>query len=121
MKKSKYLSGVVAVALLTPLSLLAADKTTRSVTIADPVTVGTTHLKAGSYKVEWEGSGPEVQVSFLQNGKTVATVPAKLQARDSEIRQDDVITDRSNAHSETLKEIDFSRQKEALTFSQSRM
>lgn len=121
MKKSKYLSAVLAVALLTPLSLLAADKITRSVTIADPITVGTIHLKPGRYKVEWEGSGPEVQVNFLQNGKTVATVPAKLQTRDSEIRQDDVITDRTNANTETLKEIDFSHQQQALMFSQGGM
>ena len=38
---------------------------------------GTT-LKAGDYKVEWEGSGPEVQVSILRGKNIVAKVPAKL-------------------------------------------
>ena len=117
MKSLKCLSAVAVLAMLTPLSLLAADKTTRSVKIGDPVTVGGTHLKAGDYKVQWEGTGPNVQVSFLRNGKAVATAPAKLQVDDSQIKQDDVIMDRENAN-ETLKEIDFSHQKEALMFGQ---
>ena len=121
MKYLKYLAIVAAMALLTPLSLFAADTTSRSVTIEDPVTVGTTHLKPGHYKVEWQGTGPAVQVNFVRNGKTVATAPAKLQTNDSQIKQDDIIMDRTNAKNEKLKEIDFSHQKEALMFGQNGM
>jgi hypothetical protein len=117
----KYLALVATLGLLTPLSMFAADKTTRSVTIADPVTVGSTHLKPGHYKLEWQGSGPAVNVSFIRDGKTVATAPAKLEINDTEAKQDDVIMDRTNAHNEKLKEIDFSHQKEALKFGQSGM
>jgi len=117
----KYFAILVTLALLTPLSLFAADKTSRSVTIADPVTVGTTQLKPGDYKLEWEGTGPAITVNFVQNGKTVATAPAKLQTDDSNVKQNDVIMDRSDANNQTLKEIDFSHHKEALTFGQSGM
>jgi hypothetical protein len=117
----KYLAIVAAMALLTPLSLFAADTTTRSVTIGDPVTVGTTHLKPGHYKVEWQGTGPAVQVNFVRNGKTVATAPAKLQTNDSQIKQDDIVMDRTSAQHQKLKEIDFSHQKEALMFGQNGM
>lgn len=116
----KYLAIMAAMALL-PLSLFAADTTTRSVTIGDPVTVGTTHLKPGHYKVEWQGSGPAVRVNFVRNGKTVATAPAKLRTDDSQVKQDDVIMDRTGAQNAKLKEIDFSHQKEALIFGQNGM
>lgn len=38
---------------------------------------GTT-LPAGDYTAKWDGTGPAVQVSIVRNGRTVATVPAKL-------------------------------------------
>ncbi len=117
----KYIAMTAALALLTPLSLFAADKTTRSVTIGDPVTIGTTQLKPGNYKLEWEGNGPAVTVNFMRNGKTIATAPAHLQTNDSNVKQNDVIMDRTNANNEKLKEIDFSHNKEALTFGQSGM
>lgn len=117
----KYLALVATLLLLTPLSMFAADKTTRSVTIGDAVTVGSTQLKPGQYKVEWQGSGPAVQVTFVRNGKTVATAPANLKTNDSHVTQDDVIMDRTTAKNQTLKEIDFSHQKEALMFGQSGM
>ncbi len=117
----KYLAMLAALALLTPLSMFAAEKTTRSVTIGDPVTIGTTHLKPGNYKVQWEGNGPAVTVNFMRNGKTIATAPAQLQTNDSNVKQNDVIMDRTNANNEKLKEIDFSHHKEALTFQQSGM
>jgi hypothetical protein len=76
--KSKF--AVLSVLLLTLLSagLFAATKNSDSVTFFDSVKVGGTELAAGEYKVVWNGDGPDVQVSFLQGKKTVATAPARL-------------------------------------------
>ena len=52
-------------------------------TITEPVKVGATQLQPGKYKVVWDGSGPEVQVSFMEGKKTVATAPAKLVNQES--------------------------------------
>lgn len=54
-----------------------AAKNSQSVTINAPVKVGATQLPAGDYKVSWTGTGPAVQVTFEQKGKTAVTVPAK--------------------------------------------
>ena len=121
MKQLKYLAIVATFALLVPLSALAGTANRRSVNIGDPVMIGGTHLEPGAYKVEWQGVGPAVQVSFVHEGKTVATAPAKLQTNDSQITQDDVVLDRTNAKAMKLKEIDFVHQKEALVFGQSGM
>jgi hypothetical protein len=79
--KSKYLQSIVVLSTLTllfPLGALARDNQ-HSVDITDAVQVGSTQLKPGNYKVEWQGTGPVVQVSFQQNGETLVTLPATLE------------------------------------------
>ena len=85
-----------------------------SVEIPDSVQVGGTQLKPGKYDVQWQGSGPEIQVSFLHDGKIVATVPGTLKTNDNQVTQDDTVIDTTNANGKVLKEIDFGKQKEAL-------
>ena len=115
MKYLKYLAVLSTLTLLSPLCL-ARDKNEHSVTIYNSIQVGSTQLKAGDYTVEWQESSSGVQVSFLQNHKTVATVPGTLKTNDDQVTQDDIVTDTSNANGNVLKEIDFGRQKEALLF-----
>jgi hypothetical protein len=99
-------------------SALAARGTARSVEISDVVQIGSTQLKPGNYKVEWQGAGPAVQVSFLQNGKTMVTVPGTLKTNADQVTQDAIVTEATSAGTSTLKEIDFGHQKLALVFDQ---
>ncbi len=119
MKHLKYLALLSTFTLLSSLCALAGDYTKRSIDLYDAVQVGNTQLRAGNYKVEWQGDGPAVQVNFLRNGKNVATAPATLQMNDKDVNQDDVVIDKISANTKALKEIDFSHQKEALVFAQS--
>ena len=121
MKQMKYIAFLCALALMLSVGAFARDKNQRSVEISDPVQVGSTQLQPGTYKVEWQGSGPQVQVNFLQNGKTVATVPGTLKTNDAEINHDEIVTATTNANTKTLKEIDFHHNKESVTFGQSGM
>jgi len=57
---------------------MAASKNSASINIAETAKVGDTQLQPGDYKLVWEGTGPDVQVSFMQGKNTVATAPAKL-------------------------------------------
>jgi len=121
MKSVTYLAVVLSLGLLLPYGAFARDKNQRSVDISDPVQIGGTNLKPGNYKVQWEGTGPTVQVKFLQSGKTVATAPAKLQMNDAQVLGDGLVTDGATDSTRTLREIDFAHQKEALVFTQSGM
>jgi hypothetical protein len=116
-KYLQYLAALSTLALLFPVGALARNNA-HSIQIVDVVEIGTTQLKPGDYKVEWQGTGPAVQVSFRQNGKTVATVPATLKANDDQVTQDAIMTEATSADRSELKEIDFGRQKEALVFDQ---
>jgi virulence-associated protein VagC len=104
--------------MLSSLSVFARNKNQQSVDIPDTVRVGGAQLKPGNYKMEWQGTGPDVQVTFLRDGKTVVTVPATLKTNDDQVTQDDIVTGSEN---NTLQEIDFRRGKEAVVFQQSGM
>ncbi|HLY41957.1 MAG TPA: hypothetical protein VKR52_12140 [Terracidiphilus sp.] len=62
-----------------------AAKKSESLTVATPVKVGTTQLAAGDYDLSWTGTGPTVELSIAQHGKTIVTVPAKAQETKSPI------------------------------------
>src|SRR5579862_9106197 len=121
MKSLKYLALLSTLALLTPIGAMARDKNERSVSIPDAVQVGSTHLQAGTYKVKWDGAGPQVQVSFMRDGKTVATAPGTLKTNDAAVVQDDVVVEPANGSNKSLREIDFGHQQEAIVFAQSGM
>ena len=108
-------------ALLSSVDALARDKSKHSVEITESVQVGGTQLKPGNYKIEWQGTGPEIQVNFVRDGKTIATVPGTLKTNDAHVTQDEIVTDTTSSNTQTLKEIDFSRNKESLVFEQSGM
>jgi len=118
--KAKYLLHLAVLSILVllfPLGAMARDKA-HSVEIPYAVQVGGTRITAGSYKVAWQGTGPVVEVTFSQYGKTVATVPGTLKTNDDQVTQDAIVTEATSADTTTLKEIDFGRQKEALVFDQ---
>lgn len=112
----KSLAVVSAFALLFPLASLAKTANERSVDIPGLVRVGNTQLKPGTYKVEWQGAGPAVRVDFMEHGKTIATAPATLKINDSQVYQNDIVTDPSSKNGRTLREIDFGHDKVALMF-----
>ena len=57
---------------------VAADNDTEMVTFTEPVMVGGTLLEADTYRLVWNETGTQVQVSIMKDTKTVATVPATL-------------------------------------------
>jgi len=69
-------SLMMGLALLLASSAFAATKANLS--LRNPTTVSGTKLKPGDYKLQWEGSGPNVEVSIVQGKNVVAKVPAKL-------------------------------------------
>ena len=69
-------SAVLGLSVLLASSAFAANKATLH--LSDPTTVNGTKLKAGDYKLEWDGSGPNVDLSIMQGKNVVAKVPAKV-------------------------------------------
>jgi len=69
-------SLVVGLALTLASSAFAASKA--NLTLNNPTSINGTSLKAGEYKLQWDGSGPNVEVSIMQGKKVIAKVAAKV-------------------------------------------
>lgn len=67
---------VLACAVLFAASAFAANKA--SFDLQHPTQVAGQELAAGSYKVQWEGTGTDVQLTILRGSKQVATTSAHV-------------------------------------------
>ncbi len=116
MKSSSLVAIVATILLALPLGAFAASKGEKGFTLVDPVQVGSTQLKPGSYKAEWTpmGAGNNVQLNIMQHGKTLATAKAELVQRKTPAPQDEVILKTMKNNQKRLDEIDFGNKTEAL-------
>ncbi len=105
-------SLILGVALLLASSAFAANKA--NFTFNDPTTVNGTKLKAGDYKLEWDGTGSEVQVSFIQGKKVVAKVPAKLVDLNSNSQNDAAVVNNNGDGTTTLTALRFAGKRYSL-------
>lgn len=74
MKASKSL--FLGLALLLATSAFAINK--GSFSVQEPLMVNGTKLAVGDYKVQWDGNGPNVELSITQGKKVIAKVPAHM-------------------------------------------
>jgi len=105
-------SLVMGLALLLASSAFAASKA--SLQLQNATTVNGTTLKAGDYKLQWEGSGPDVEVSFLQGKNVVAKVQAKLVDLGSPASNNAAVIVKNNDGTATLTSARFEGKKFAL-------
>ena len=98
-------SAVMGLALLLASSAFAANKA--NMTLNHSTTVNGTQLKAGDYKLEWEGSGPDVQLSIVQGKNVIAKVPAKVVELNSKAQNDAAVLKSNSDGSTTLTEARF--------------
>ena len=75
--KSKYIAPLLLALMMSPLVLRAASHFSENVTLTDTLTVGGTQLPAGTYRVQWDGTGA-VTATLNQGKKVVASVPATV-------------------------------------------
>jgi hypothetical protein len=104
-------SLVVGLALLLTSSAFAASKA--NFTLNSDASVNGTKLKAGDYKLEWDGSGPNVELSILKGKKVVAKVPAKVVDLDRASTNDAAVL-KQNGGDSTLAGVRFQGKKYAL-------
>jgi hypothetical protein len=83
MKTRNVISSAVLIVLLSLTgwagdSGKAADSGKATIRLYQPATVGSTELAAGEYKITWQGTGPQADVTFSQGKKAVVTVPAQV-------------------------------------------
>jgi len=110
-------SVVMGLALLLASSAFAATKA--NLTLNHPTTVNGTQLKPGEYKLEWDGSGPSVEVSIMQGKNVVAKVPAKVVDLSNNAQNDAAVVKNNDDGTTTLTEARFAGKKFALQLGES--
>jgi hypothetical protein len=109
---SKSLVLVLGLGLLLASSAFAGTKT--SLELSNPVTVNGTTLKPGDYKVQWEGTGPNVELSIIQGKNVIVKAPAHVVELQTPAAQDAAVTLKSDSGPNTLAGLRFQGKKFAL-------
>ena len=65
-------------ALLLAAGAFAGEANKATLRLQEKVTVEGKQLSPGTYRLAWDGTGPDVRVNILRGKETVATVPAHL-------------------------------------------
>ncbi len=107
-------SVMLGLALLLASSAFAATK--GSLQISHPVTVNGTQLKLGDYKVEWDGSGPNVEVSILQGKNVIAKTQAHVVDLNTAPDSNAAVIRNNSDGSASLSGVRFGGKKTALEF-----
>lgn len=108
---------VVGLALTLSSSAFAASKA--NLTLNNPTSINGTQLKAGDYKLEWDGSGPNVELSIMQGKKVVTKVPAKIVDLGKASSNDSALLHQNDDGSTTLAGVRFQGKKYALELGES--
>jgi hypothetical protein len=105
-------SLILGMAVLLASSAFAATKA--SLHLNNPTAINGTKLKAGDYKLEWDGTGPDVEVSIMQGKNVVAKVPAKLVDLSTVAQNSAAVVKRNDDGSTTLSGVRFEGKKYAI-------
>ena len=112
MKLNNLAKAVVfGLAVLLASSAFASNKGT--LLVREAVEVNGQQLTPGQYQVRWDGTGSNVEVSFMRGNKEVAKTSAKVVTLDQPSDYDSAIVDHTNGKA-AVSEIRFSGKRVAL-------
>jgi hypothetical protein len=115
--KSGIISKIILFSLLSAATIAFAasnDLHKGSFQIGHSAQVNGKELKAGIYTVQWNGSGPDVEISIVSDGKVLATATAALVEGNAKSSDDSVETSTTSDGVRTLKAIRFAGKKYSL-------
>ena len=115
MRKTKFAAGLLTFSLLFAASAIAGTPNKGTLQISDTVTIGGKQLPAGTYRVEWAGSGSRVELSISDGRETVAKVPAQILPLTKAEDKSGYSTSSDQAGNKTLTEIFFGGKKYQLS------
>jgi len=121
MKYTKHLAVLAVFSLVMSVGLFAESKSAGKMSITDPVQVGSTRLAPGDYKVEWTGTGDNVQINIMKGNKVVASTEGKVVEMPNSATSNAVVTKELDNNTRALTEIQFDNRKEALQLANSQV
>ena len=108
---------VLGLAMLLASTAFAATKA--SLQLSNPTLVNGTTLKPGDYRIQWEGTGPNVELSILQGKNVLAKVSAHVVELQTPASYDAAVTHQNASGPNTLAGVRFRGKKTALELADS--
>ena len=102
---------VLGLAVLLASSAFASNK--GSLQVREAIEVNGQQLAPGEYQVNWDGTGPNVEVSIMRGKKEVAKTTAKVVTLDKAYDYDAAVVDHASGKA-TVSEVRFAGKKYAL-------
>jgi hypothetical protein len=110
-------SLILGLAVLLASSAFAATK--GSLHLQSAATINGTQLKPGDYKLEWDGSGPNVEVSILKGKNVVTKTQAKVVGLSSPALNDAAVVQKNDDGTSSITSVRFEGKKVALDLNSS--
>jgi len=111
--KLNHLAKTVVLGLAVLLASSAFASNRGSLQVGESVEVNGQQLAPGDYQLRWDGTGSNVEVSFMQGKKEVAKASAKVVALDRASDYDATVVDHSSGKA-CVSEVRFAGKKYAL-------
>lgn len=111
MKVLRLVAILFAGSLLLSSAALAVKTNKKTMHLYENAKLEGTLLHPGDYKVEWNGAGPNVNLDIVQDGTTVATVPARVVAENTAHDHDGYVLLTAKNGGKSIEEIFFSGKK----------
>jgi hypothetical protein len=105
---------VLALTVLLAASAFAGENHKASIQVLNSVQVNGKQLQAGDYQLQWQGSGPNVELSIAKGKTILATVPARVVELNDKTTNDAVVVNKNDDGSRSLTEIRLAGKKFAL-------
>ena len=119
MKLTKSLSlTLVAIVCFVAAGAAGKPKDLRSLLLRFDATVAGAHLASGNYNVQWQTHSPGATVSFLQDGKVVATAEGNVVDRGTKYQSNEVMFDETADGARVIRELRFKGSSEVIEFNQ---
>ncbi len=109
-------SLILALVVLMAAGAFAAAKA--NLQLGSAVLVNGTTLKPGEYKVQWDGNGPDIELSFIQGKNVVAKVPARIAELQAPAADDAAVTHKNESGPNSLSSLRFQGKKFSLELEQ---
>ena len=106
-------SVVLTLAVLVATSAFAGTGNKGSLHLSEAVQVNGQAVPAGDYQLRWEGTGANVEVSFVQGKKVVTKTSAKVVELKTTFNSDAAVIDKSSS-TPSVTEVRFAGKKYAL-------
>jgi hypothetical protein len=112
----RAVKALVGVSILMMAMTAVAGDHSGKFNLSTPAELNGKTLKAGDYKVSWDGQGTDVQVTISQGKNAIVTAPARLVEREAKAPRNAVVMRTNGGDTGSIVELQLAGKQSVLVF-----